>query len=302
MNMKKAIRGSLSLVFATVIWGSAFIAQSVGMDFIGPFTFQAVRCLLAVLILLPLTVLTDLAKKDGKTYLSRWTDKALWKAGILCGIPLFLAVNFQQVGLLYTGTGKAGFLTAMYIVIVPVIGFFLREKTSFFVPISVAIAVVGLYLLCSVGDSSVGLGDLLLLMCALMFSVQITVVDAVAADQDPLRLNAVQFLVCAILSSVIMAVRESPTWDLILACKVPLLYAGFLSSGIAYSLQIFGQRDLEATAASLLMSLESVFAALFGWLLLKQVMSPTEILGSILIFIAVILSQIPTKSKARTAE
>lgn len=295
--MKKTIRGSLALILATVIWGSAFIAQSVGMDYIGPFTFQTVRCILAVLILIPMAWIADRSKKDGKTFTSRWNNKSLWKSGILCGIPLFIACNLQQVALVDTTPGKAGFLTAMYIIIVPIIGFFLGKKISFLIPVSVGIAVVGLYLLCCAGDTSFTKGDILLLLCALLFSVQITVIDRCPQDLDSLRLNCVQFIVCTVLSAVLMALLETPTWKAIRDCAVPLAYTGFLSSGIAYSLQITGQRDVEASTASLLMSLESVFAALFGWLLLHQRMTTPEMLGCVLVFAAVILSQVPVKTK-----
>lgn len=295
--MKKQLRGSFFLLLATVIWGSAFVSQSVGMDHIGPFTFQAVRCLLAVLGLMPVILVMDRFKKDGKSFFSRWADPKLWKAGLLCGIPLFLACNLQQVGLVDTDAGKSGFLTAMYIVIVPVIGIFLKRKPSIMVPISVVLAVAGLYCLSCAGVSSISLGDLLTLGCALMFAVQITLIDIFAKDIDALRLNGIQSLVCSVLSAGIMLFTEQPTWKSITDCALPLAHAGFLSMGAAYSLQILGQQDLEPTTASLIMSLESVFAVIFGMLLLKETMTSWEIIGCILVFIAVILSQLPVHSK-----
>lgn len=297
--MKKQLRGALSLGLATVIWGSAFVAQSVGMDHIGPFTFQAVRCFLAVIGLLPVIAIADRFKKDNKTFLSRWCDKKLWKAGLLCGIPLFLACNLQQLGLVDTDAGKSGFLTAMYIVIVPVIGIFLKRKTTVMVPISVALAVAGLYFLSCAGVTQISTGDLLLLGCALMFAVQITFVDIFASSVDALRLNTLQAGVCAALSAVVMAFTETPTWQSIGNCWLPLSYTGFLSMGAAYGLQIIGQRDMEPAGASLIMSLESVFAAVFGALILKETMTGWEMLGCILVFAAVILSQIPIKPKAK---
>lgn len=295
--MKKQLRGTAFLLLATIIWGSAFVSQSVGMDHIGPFTFQAVRCLLAVLGLLPVILIADRLKKDNKTFFSRWADQKLWKAGILCGIPLFLACNLQQVGLIDTDAGKSGFLTAMYIVIVPVIGIFLKRKPSVLIPINVALAVVGLYFLSCVGVTQISTGDLLTLACAFMFAAQIIFIDLFATDVDALRLNAIQALVCSILSAVIMLLTESPTWPSVAACALPLAHAGFLSMGAAYSLQILGQQDLEPTAASLIMSLESVFAVLFGALILHESMNGWEILGCILVFAAVVLSQIPVKRK-----
>ena len=298
--MKKQLKGSLLLLLATIIWGSAFVSQSVGMDHIGPFTFQAVRCLLAFLGLLPIILIADRFRKDGSSFIRRWIDPKLLKAGILCGIPLFLACNLQQVGLVDTDAGKSGFLTAMYIVIVPVIGIFLKRKPTIMVPISVAVAVAGLYCLSCVGVTQITTGDLLTLGCALMFAVQITFVDMFAKDIDALRLNAMQALVCAILSAIVMLLTEQPTWSGITNCSLPLAHTGFLSMGVAYYLQIIGQKDLDSTPASLIMSLESVFAAVFGALLLKETMTEWEILGCCLVFCAVILSQIPVKSKKET--
>lgn len=295
--MKKQIRGSLLLATATIIWGSAFVAQSVGMDHIGPFTFQAVRCFLAVLALLPVIAVADIKKADGKNFFSRWTDKKLLKAGVLCGLPLFLACNLQQLALVDTDAGKSGFLTAMYIVIVPVIGIFRKQKPTIMVPVSVLLAVAGLYFLSCSSVTGISSGDLLLLGCALMFAVQITFVDIFAPDVDPLRLNTLQALVCSVLSAVIMCCTEEPTFSGIWDCRIPLAFTGILSMGAAYALQIVGQKDLPPAPAALIMSLESVFAALFGWLLLKETMAPVETLGCVLVFTAVVLSQLPVKKK-----
>lgn len=295
--MKEKLTGSALLLLATVIWGSAFVAQSVGMDHIGPFTFQAVRCAMAVVGLLPIISLFDRKKADGKTFLTRWMDKKLWLAGVLCGIPLFLAVNLQQIGLVDTDAGKSAFLTAMYIILVPILGLFLKRRPSPMIPIAVLLAAVGLYLLSCVGVTGISKGDFFLLGCALMFAVQITIVDLFAASVDALRLNCIQSLVCAVASAVLMAFTEQPTWQGIRDCLIPLAYAGFLSLGAGYSLQILGQQRLEPTPAALIMSLESVFAVLFGWLLLDETMTAYEGLGCVLVFIAVILSQIPIKCK-----
>ena len=295
--MKDQLRGTFSLFLATLIWGLAFSAQSVGMDYIGPFTFQTFRCLLAVLGLLPVIAFADKKAHDGKTFLARWQDRTLWKAGILCGIPLFLACNLQQVGLVETDAGKSGFLTAMYIVIVPVIGIFRGKKLSPAVPVSVALAVAGLYFLSCMGTGRMSATDLLTLGCAFAFAVQITFVDIFAPSVDPFRLNAIQCLVCAVLSAVIVPFTERPTWEGIFACGLPLAYSGVFSMGAAYSLQIIGQKHMEPAGASLVMSLESVFAVLFGCLLLGERLSGWEILGCLLIFIAVLLSQLPDRKK-----
>jgi len=297
--MKKQLRGISCLILATIIWGGAFVAQSVGMDLIGPFTFQAVRCFMAVIGLLIVIIIADLFKKDGKSFFSRWADPQLWKAGILCGIPLFLACNLQQVALVDTDAGKSAFLTAMYIVIVPVISLFLGKKFSIMIPLSVLLGVAGLYFLSCIGVDKIMPGDLLLLGCALMFAVQITIVDKYASYVDGMRLNLIQSLVCAVLSAVIMFLTEQPNMGNITACWLPLSYAGFLSMGAAYALQIYGQRDVESNAASLLMSLESVFAVIFGALILKERMTQWETIGCVLVFAAVILSQLPAPKKKR---
>ncbi len=295
--MKKQIQSVALLLLCTMIWGLAFVAQSVGMDHIGPFTFQAVRCFLAVIGLLPVCMVADRFKKDGKTFLSRWKDKHLWKAGILCGIPLFLACNLQQLGLVDTDAGKSAFLTAMYIVIVPILGIFLKRKPSKMIPLCVLLAVVGLYCLSCAGVTQVKVGDLLLLGCAFSFAVQIIMVEIFGLHVDALRLNMIQALVCAVLSAIVMVFTETPTWQGIGRCWIPLAYTGFLSMGIAYYLQILGQKHLEMSVASILFSMESVFAAIFGALLLRETMTPWEWLGCILMFCAVILSQVQIKKK-----
>lgn len=296
--MKNQVKGSLCLLLGTIIWGSAFIAQSVGMDHIGPFTFQTLRCALAVLFLLLTATLLDLKKYGFSGSLSRWKDPALWKAGLICGIALFVAASLQQVGLVYTDAGKAGFITAMYIVLVPVIGLVLRRKPPKTIVISVLLAVAGLYLLSCVGASEINRGDLLLMGCALAFAVQITFIDRFASSLDGLRLNCIQALVVTVLSMPGM-MTETVEIGSILACWPSIAFAGILSMGVAYTLQIAGQKHLEPAAASLIMSLESVFAALGGWLVLKETMTGWELTGCALVFAAVILSQLtPGKSNA----
>lgn len=295
--MKKTIQGCLTLLVTTVIWGCAFVAQSVGMDHIGPFTFQAVRSLLAVLTLLPVIYLFDLKKKDNLTYIRRWHNRKLWKAGTLCGIALFIASGAQQVGLIDTDAGKAGFLTSMYIVIVPFIGLFFRKRMSPATVLGVIVAVAGLYLLSGAGATGIAPGDALMILCAFAFAVQIVLVERLGIDMDGLRLNCIQCLVCSVLSALVVVFTETPTWSSLADCALPLAYAGCLSMGVAYSLQIIGQQKLDAVPASIIMSLESVFAALAGWLLLHERMSQRELLGCGLLFTAVILSQIPSKRK-----
>lgn len=291
--MKKQIQGSIALLVATFIWGTAFVAQSVGMDYIGPFTFQAVRSFFAVAALIPASWLVDKLSGSTGDFRKKWLDKELWKVGALCGAALFVAAGLQQMGLVYTDAGKAGFITAMYIVLVPVLGLLFRQRVGLLVWISVGLAVAGLYLLSCMGLSGINLGDLLLIGCAAAFAVQITLIDRLAQKLDGLRLNCIQFLVSAAFSAVVMIFTEEPTAAGVTECLGPLLYTGVMSSAVAYSLQIVGQQHLPSAPASLIMSLESVFAALSGWLLLHEQMSGTELFGCGLVFAAVILSQIP---------
>ena len=296
--MNRKLKGSLALLTATVIWGFAFIAQSVGMDLIGPFTFQMVRCLLAVALLVPLSFLLDMGKCSMKESCEKWKNPKLWKASILCGIALFVASSLQQNGLVYTDAGKAGFLTAMYIVMTPIVGLFRGNKVSKAVVFSVGIAVVGLYLLSCVGVTEINKGDLLIMGCALAFAVQINLVDHFCEGLDGFRMNCIQALTVAVLSAPCVAFSETVVMGNLLACWGPLCFAGCLSMGIAYSMQIVGQKEIEPTTASLIMSLESVFAVLGGWWLLQERMSPTELLGCGLVFAAVIISQLPEKKKS----
>lgn len=294
MHMKNKLRGSLAILVATVIWGSAFIAQSVGMDYIGPFTFQTMRSVLAVPFLI---VVIFLIERNPAKSIEKWMQPELWKAGLPCGIALFIAAGLQQMGIVHTTAGKAGFITAMYIVLVPILGIFLHKKPPITSWIGVVLAVIGLYLLSCVGVSQVNIGDVYLLGCALGYAVQITLIDQMGSAVDGLRLNCVQSLFCGIFSGTVMFLTEEPVLSNILACWIPLVYAGIFSLGIAFSLQIIGQQHLEPTPAALIMSLESVFAVLFGWLLLHERMSAAELSGCVLVFIAVILSQVPVKKK-----
>lgn len=298
--MNKKLRGSIILTLATIIWGSTFVFQdNASASGLGAFTFQAARCCLGALALLPVILMFDRNKNDGKNFLTRWLDKKLWLGGLLCGVPLFLACNLQQLGIGDAGAGKSAFLTAMYIVIVPIIGIFLKKKPSVMIPVSLILAVVGLYYLSFKGVPQVAVGDLLLIGCALMFAVQITFVDIFAPQVDPLRLNAIQAIVCTLLSVIVASVTETAEISLIASNWLNIGYAGILSMGAAYCMQIFGQRDLEPATASLFMSLEAVFAVLCGTIFLHEPMGKNKALGCVLMFAAVILSQIPINFKKK---
>ena len=295
--MKKQLQGSLSLLLAVIIWGSTFVAQSMGMDHVGPFTFQAIRCGLGAIGLLPVIYIFDIKKIDGSNFISRFADKQLWKGAVCCAIPLFFATNLQQMGIVSTDAGKSAFLTAMYIVFVPLIGLTFHKKPSPMVPLAVVIAVIGLYFLSCYGVASVNIGDIYLLGCAIAFAFQIIFVDKYANSVDPLRLNCLQAAICAVGSAIVMIFTESPTLAGIQGSWWGMCYAGFLSMGAAYSLQIVGQKNMDPTLASLIMSLESVVAVLCGAIFLKEQLTQWETIGCVLVFIAVVLSQIPIKSK-----
>ncbi len=287
--MKQKLIGIGALLLGTVVWGGAFPAQRAGMALLGPFTFQAVRCALAVLALAAVIFLLD-----RKNFLKKWRDKKLWTAGLFCGLALFVSVSLQQVGLVHTDAGKAGFLTAMYIVLVPVLGLFLGRRPGPWAWVAVAVAVAGMYLLCGAGVSGINIGDLLILGCALSFSVQITLIDRLAGGVDSLRLNCIQALVVTVLTLPLLLTEEISLKS-IGASWFSLSYAGILSMGLGYWLQLVGQKRVEPTAASMVMSLEAVFAVITGVLFLQETMSAYEITGCVLVFAAVFLAQLPGK-------
>lgn len=294
---KNKFRGTIALVTAVLIWGSAFIAQSVGMEKIGPFTFQTFRNALAILFLIPMATVFDLGKCSVRASLNKWKNPRLWKAGLICGLGLFCAASLQQMGLQYTDAGKAGFITAMYIVVVPLLGFFVNRKPPKTALISVALAVVGLYMLSAVGVTRINKGDIMLMGCALCYAVQILSVDLLGDGLDGIRLNCVQVMVTFVLSTLVMLATETFRMVDVMDSMGAISYAGILSTGIAFSLQIVGQKDLDPTPAAIIMSMESVVAVLCGALILKETMTTWELSGCALMFVAVIISQLPDKKK-----
>lgn len=304
--MKKTqMRNSLLLLLTAVIWGVAFVAQSVGMDYVGAFTFNCVRSIIGGLVLIPCIVfLKNLKYKEmggqGKLSVkeSLQVTRVELVGGICCGVALFAASNFQQFGISYTTVGKAGFITALYVVIVPIMGLFFKKKVSFIIWISVVLSVVGLYLLCMTENSfSLAFGDLLVLICALLFSIHILIIDYFSPKGDGVIISCIQFFVSGILSGVMMFLFETPRAEGILAAWMPILYAGVLSCGVAYTLQIVGQKDMNPTVASLILCLESVVSALAGWLILGQALNAREMAGCFLMFFAIVLAQLPAAQK-----
>lgn len=295
------LKGNLLLLLTALIWGSAFVAQSVGMDYIGPFTFNAARNLIAVFVLIPVVLVFGgrQAEGAGRGLWSRLRpDPVTWRGGLCCGLVLGIASNLQQVGISMTTAGKAGFITALYIILVPVLGRFLGRTIPRIILICVPMAVVGFYLLCVNGDFSISFGDFLVFCCAVFFAVHILVIDHfLMCRADGVRLAWIQFgmtfLVSAVLALCFEKVTLAPLW----AARWPLLYTAVLSSGVAYTCQIIGQKYTDPATATLIMSLESVFAALSGWLFLGELMSLREVAGCILVFIAVLLAQLPFGSR-----
>ncbi len=311
--------GIILFLITALIWGCAFVAQSVAAGLVGPFTFQSIRSLLGFLVLLPVIAIMDAARKrrgEGNIGVeanvgaertasaegdARSSRRELIKAGVLCGIFLTIASILQQYALtIGAPAGKAGFITAFYLLLVPVFGLiFLHKKTRPAIWLCVAIALAGLYFLCAAGLGSGGIArsDIFLILCAVCFAVQILTIDHYVQRVDGVKMACIEFLTSAILSGIFMLIVERPALADILAAAKPLLYAGLLSSGVAYTLQIVGQRFVEPTVASMLMSLESVFAVLSAIVILHQLPTAQEWLGCALMFAAILLSQVPERKR-----
>ena len=287
------MKNNVLLVLTALIWGCAFVAQSVGMDYVGPFTFNMARFLIGAIVLLPVIWFMDRQRKTGAE--KGAGQKTLIIGGICCGTALAVASTLQQWGILFTTVGKAGFITAMYIVIVPLLGVFIGKKVRPLIIGCVAIAVVGFYFLCMTESLHLGLGDFLVLLCAIAFSIHILVIDHFSPKVDGVKMSAIQFLTAAIISAVPTLLWEQPVLTEILQAWQPVLSAGVMSCGVAYTLQIIAQKNADPTVASLLLSLESVFSVLAGWVLLGQGLSLKELFGCVLIFCAIILAQLPEK-------
>lgn len=285
-------KNAFMLFLTAFIWGTAFVAQSVGMDYLGPFGFNGIRSLIGGVALLPCIYILGKTNKNSN---EKGDVKTLAAGGICCGLALFAASSMQQIGIQYTTAGKAGFITAFYIVLVPVFGIFLGKKTGWKIWLAVALALAGLYFLCITESFSVGRGDIYVFIGALLFTVHILVIDYFAPRTDGVKMSCIQFFVAGILSMFPMAAFETTTVEGIMRSWGPLLYAGVLSCGVAYTLQIIGQKNMNPTVASLILSLESCISVLAGWAILREQLSVREGVGCILMFAAIVLAQIPEK-------
>ena len=294
------------LLFLTAfIWGVAFVAQSVGMDYVGPWTFNASRFIIGAVFLIPCIAFLDGLKKKEAAASGTSSEKSapqdkktLLIGGLCCGIAIAVASTLQQYGISMTTVGKAGFITALYIVIVPILGIFLKKKPRLIIWVSVVLALAGLYFLCMTDSLSFSKGDTMVLLCALVFSIHILIIDYFSPKVDGVRMSCIQFFVASIICGIPALILEHPQFSSLVAAWAPILYAGILSCGVAYTLQIVAQKNYDPTIASLILSLESVFSVLAGWVILHEALSPREILGCVLVFITIILVQLPEKKKS----
>ncbi len=293
----KRLLGSVALLVAALLWGSTFVAQSVASEAVEPFTFLASRSLLGFLFLIPVSIIKDALAKHSGTYVHHGKKgvKTLVFGGICCGVALTVASGLQQFGMTGDNSGKAGFITAMYILLVPIFGLFIGKKVRPIVWVCVMMGVVGLYLLCMTDGFSLATSDIFLMVCAVAFSVHILIIDRFSPHVDGVKLSCIQFFTVFVLATVLALIFEDTSFSVILSAWFPIAYAGILSSGIAYTLQIVGQKHTEPTVASLLMSLESVFSVLTGMAVLAQFPTSRELAGSLIMFAAIIVSQLPER-------
>lgn len=295
--MNKKFLSSIYLVIVALIWGLAFVAQSQGMDYLGAFGFSGLRSIVGgIFTIFLMFIIPGFIKLEEERIDSYIDPKRDLKAGIICGVVLFFAMNAQQIGLKYSTPGKAGFITALYIVIIPIIKRFFGHKIEFKVLIGVVLSMVGMYLLSVKGSEGINIGDIVVFISAIFYSIHTLVLAKYTTSTDSLRLNTYQFMVCGVLSIITAIIlRENLSVEAILLSVKPILYVGILSSGIAYTLQIVALKNIDSTVAALINSLESIFAALGGWIILGQVLDKRELLGCTIMFIAIIIAQLPDR-------
>ena len=295
------LKNTIFLLLTAIIWGFAFPAQKAAMDHIGPYAFNCLRSFLGAFFLIPCIVVFDRLKpKEQREMERRVPLKLLLTGGLCCGLALGIASTLQQIGIAYTDAGKSGFITACYIIIVPIFGLFLKKPCSWLLWLAVAIALVALYLLCMTSQSfTISIGDSYVLACAFVFAIQILAIDFFAPKMDCIRLSCIQFFVVAFLCFFMMLWKEGmPAWNSLKACSIPLLYAGIMSSGIAYTLQIIGQKNFNPTIASIIMSMESTFAVIGSWLILGERLSGRQFIGCGLMLVAIVLAQLPARKRS----
>ena len=315
--MSKKMRGNLMLMLTAFIWGSSFVAQKSGMDLIGPLAFNGIRTLIGGIVLIPAIMFlknwkVKKALQAGETAAEvseedrKKENRLLIIGGICCGIALLVASNLQQIGIFYTTAGKAGFITALYVVLVPICGLFIGKKVRPVIWLCVLASAVGLYLLCMPAEGGFGhinKGDLLIMLCALCFTGHILVIDYFSPKVDGVKLSCIQFFVAGILSIILMFPLDPalgfdlPSFSTLIDSWLPILYAGVLSCGVAYTLQIVAQADTDPTVASMILCLESVFAVIAGMIILGESMSLREIAGCLIMFAAIVVSQLPAKEE-----
>lgn len=296
------LKGNILLLTAAFVWGLSFIFQSKGIEKVPPIAFNGIRSMLGAVVLLPVILLSDSSKAKGGQAIQK-TDKTLISGGIICGVFLCIATTLQTVGMLETSPGKAGFITALYMIVVPIINLFRGKKSTVIIAVSVLTAVSGLYFMCiPKGEFSLTKGDFLVLCCAFVFAGHILAIDNFAPRVDGVKLACLQFFVCGLINIIWMFFDEVPTLQVIADAKIDIAYAGIMSCGVAFTLQIIGQKYTDPTSASILMSLESVFATLstvvltaLGWKLTGGMLSAREIFGCVMMFGAIMLVQIPDK-------
>lgn len=291
--MENRFTANLALFMTALIWGLSFVAQRAGMEYVEPFTFNMVRCILGGLSLVPVILFIKVSHPDTRTERRKHIQHInLERAGIACGVVLFIAMTIQQYAMQYVEAGKSGFITALYIVFVPMIAVMMGDKLSKNIIISVILSIIGLYFLCYKPSTGFNIYDLLVLASAFFYAVHIIVINFYSKRVHAIKASCLQFFVVGILSAILVALFETPTWASIVACKIPILYAGILTCGVAYTLQIYGQKYTLPVIASLIFCLESVFAVLGGALILGEVLSLKEILGCLFMITGVVLSNI----------
>lgn len=289
--MGKELKASIMLFITSIIWGLAFVAQAQGMEHIGPFTFTAARSLVAIIFLYLTYIFFN---KTSKSYREQKFDmKRTIRGGVLCGLVFTFGINFQQIGLVYTTAGKASFLTALYIVFIPIIGLFYGKKINKKLQLCIVLAMIGTYLMSVKGSLSMNIGDLITIFGSIVFAIHILMLSEFSKDTNAVLVSLIQFAVCGFFSLIAALIFEGIEIDAILKSYLAILYVGILSSGVGFTIQLMALKELDPVVASMISSLESVFGAVFGWLILSQSMSEREIIGGIIIFVATLIAQLP---------